>query len=221
MTAPLTLLLLLAGQTSAPGSNVDPAAARAVADFDAEALTAALRPHPRVLFTDERMAEVRAKIDAAPWAADLAADLRDYADLLCDPKRRERHPADWKVQNGLPKRVTALALAYKLSGERKYLEQAEADMLQLCRQPEFRKQAEERRRQSLPGRRRHHRAGLRVRRPPGRPAGRDPAGDRAGDPHRRVRPDVRTGRHAPRHLPQQLDPRDLGRHGGRGRGAGG
>ena len=150
MTAPLTVLLLLAGQTSAPPANVDAAVARAVAGFDAAALTAALRPHPRVLFTDGRMAEVRAKIDAAPWAADLAADLRDYADLLCDQNRRERNPADWKVQNGLPKRVTALTLAWKLSGERKYLAQAEAELLELCRQPAFRREARERRRQSLP-----------------------------------------------------------------------
>ena len=96
------------------------------------------------------MAAVRAKIDAAEWAADLSRDLRDYADSLCDPDRRERNPPDWKVQNGLPKRVTALALAYKLTGGRKYLDRAGAEMLELCRQPEFVRAAEERRRPDLP-----------------------------------------------------------------------
>ena len=146
MTPPLLALALLV----APPAGPDPGVAAAVADFDAAALAADLRPHPRVLFTADRMAAVRAKIDAAEWAADLSRDLRDYADSLCDPDRRERNPPDWKVQNGLPKRVTALALIYKMTGEQKYLDRAGAEMLELCRQPAFAKQNRERNRPGLP-----------------------------------------------------------------------
>ena len=141
---------LLAASLLAPPAGPDPAVAARLADFDAAALTAALRPSPRVLFTPERMDRTRSKIAAGGWAADLAADLQDDADGLCDPNRRERNPPDWKVQNGLPKRVTALAFAYKLTGERKYLAQAEAELLELCRQPAFVKQNEQRNRPGLP-----------------------------------------------------------------------
>ena len=149
MTIAATPLLTLA-LLAAPPAGPDPGVAAALATFDAAALTAALRPHPRVLFTDARVAGVKAKAAEARWAAALLADVTDYADSLCDPARRERNPPDWKVQNGLPKRVTALALVFKLTGERKYLDRAGAEMLELCRQPAFARAAAERRRPDLP-----------------------------------------------------------------------
>ena len=54
------------------------------------------------------------------------------------------------MQNGLPKRVTALTFAFKRTGERKYLDRAAAEMLELCRQPAFLKQNRERNRPGLP-----------------------------------------------------------------------
>ena len=146
VTPPLLILALLA----APPAGPDPAVAAALADFDAAALTETLRPHPRVLFTPERMAGANAKATEARWAAALAEDVTDYADSLLDPKTREHNPPDWKVQNGLPKRVTALTFAFKRTGGRKYLDRAAAEMLELCRQPAFLKQNRERNRPGLP-----------------------------------------------------------------------
>ena len=143
-------LLLTASLFAAPPAGPDANLAARTADFDAAALAAAARPHPRALFTADRLAAVKLKIDAAPWAADLLADLARYADDLCDPAKRERNPPDWKVRNGLPKRVCALTLLHKLTGEAKYLNQVEAELLELCRQPAFTAQNEERRRPGLP-----------------------------------------------------------------------
>ena len=143
-------LLLTAACLAAPPAGPDAELAGRLATFDAAALTAATKPHPRVLFTADRVAAVKSKAAATPWAADLLADLTRYADDLCDPARRERNPPDWKVQSGLPKRVTALALLFKLTGDRKYLDQADAELRELCRQPAFVAQNEERRRPGLP-----------------------------------------------------------------------
>ena len=149
MTGPL-VVAAFAAALAAPPAGPDPAAAARPAGLDAAALLDALRPHPRALFTPDRVAAVRAKAAAAPWAAALLKDVTDYADSLRDPARRERNPPDWKVQNGLPKRVTALALIYKLTGERKYLDRAAAELLELCRQPAFLEQNRERNRPGLP-----------------------------------------------------------------------
>ena len=124
-----------------------------MAGFDAAALARRRpKPHPRVLFTADRVAAVRRPRPPPPRGPRTCWPTSPgYADDLCDPAKRERNPADWKVQNGLPKRASALALLYKLTGERKYLDQADAELLlELCRQPAFVAQNEERRRPGLP-----------------------------------------------------------------------
>ena len=70
--------------------------------------------------------------------------------MLTDPAKRERNPADWKTQQNLPKTVTALALAYKLHGDPKFLQEAERQMRLLIEQKAFNEEGAKRQRQSLP-----------------------------------------------------------------------
>jgi hypothetical protein len=109
----------------------------AAADTDrVEAVRAALErdpaPHPRLFFSEDEAAQVRERIEGAPLLRKAWGVIRDQADAMLDLEVSEREKRGRRllgVSRTVLKRVTHLALAYRLTGERPYLERAQEEMV--------------------------------------------------------------------------------------------
>lgn len=93
---------------------------------------AASKPHPRLILTQSVERELRTRLETDAAAQRYFEALRDDADRLLDVPPNERKQVGRRllgVSRDVLSRVLRLALVYRLSGEEKYLERAEAEML--------------------------------------------------------------------------------------------
>lgn len=105
---------------------------RPPADLATPLRTAAAKPHPRLLFTAAEEARLRARMETTPLLRDFVAALRRKADRLLDEPVCARQQIGRRllhVSRQVLDRVLTLAATYRLSGEARYRQRAEAEML--------------------------------------------------------------------------------------------
>lgn len=101
-------------------------------DGIAAALTAKPRPHPRLFFTPTTTAEVRQRLKDTPVLAKVSAFILATADALEAVPPMARQQVGRRllgVSRTVLKRVTFLAYAHRITGEERYLQRAEKEML--------------------------------------------------------------------------------------------
>jgi len=99
-------------------------------------LKESLRPHPRLILTDSAVQGLRGKIEDAEWARDLERELHLLADELVDGQKLQGwRPGGWKLAGtGAVSQISALALAYRLHGDQRYLDEAEKSLRQIAQE---------------------------------------------------------------------------------------
>ncbi len=95
-------------------------------------LKAASKPHPRLIFTEELETNVKKRLEKNPTAQGLFHCIRKTADTVlgappCTRKKVGRRLLG--TSREVLKRVTILACSFRLSGENKYLERAQKELL--------------------------------------------------------------------------------------------
>jgi len=90
------------------------------------------KPHPRLFFTETRSEELRERIKNAPTLAKVSAFIVKTADALESVPPMTRKQVGRRllgVSRTVLKRVNFLAYAHRMTGEQRYLQRAEKEML--------------------------------------------------------------------------------------------
>jgi len=111
-------------------------AASGLRDIPIEEVRAALarpvRPHPRLLITDEQLREIQTRVKSNPALQAFYRALIDKADAILPEKPVERIKTGKRllgVSRRCLDRVMHLSAAYRFTGKRVYLQRAEREML--------------------------------------------------------------------------------------------
>ena len=98
-----------------------------------------LRQHPRLLFSKQEEQRVRDLFGTEPLLDSLRASLMREAERLLsvppqeDPRRKIKNTKDiLPVSREQVYRMVNLALAYRLSGDRRFAEKAERELIHVC-----------------------------------------------------------------------------------------
>ena len=97
-----------------------------------KALEQPLPPHPRLFLSDERLEQLRRKVDTDPMLDGIWRHIHRQADALLDEPAVEREQVGRRllpISREVLKRVSYLAMSYKLTGKDSYAERAEKEML--------------------------------------------------------------------------------------------
>ena len=120
-------------QTEEPGGPSVPPPAPPAAEPDWSRLTASA--HPRIIFTGEDFDAIKAQVETNPVLSSIhnkimAIALRSVGSADLQRVLVGKRLLD--VSRNAEQRIMACAYAYKVSGEAKYLEQAEHDIVTVC-----------------------------------------------------------------------------------------
>ena len=103
-----------------------------------------LRQHPRLLFSKQEEQRVRGLFGTEPLLDSLRAGLMREAERLLsvlpqeDPRRKIKNTKDiLPVSREQVYRMVNLALAYRLSGDRRFAEKAEKELVHVCNFPDW------------------------------------------------------------------------------------
>lgn len=100
-----------------------------------------LQNHPRLLFTESETSEVKRLIETDPLAGELASYLKTQADSIVKtpqlPYEMDKYGNMLWTSRAYVYRLGTLALAYRIYGENKYLEAANASILWVCNFPDW------------------------------------------------------------------------------------
>ena len=103
-----------------------------------------LRQHPRLLFSKQEEQRVRGLFGTEPLLDSLRAGLMREAERLLsvppqeDPRRKIKNTKDiLPVSREQVYRMVNLALAYRLSGDRRFAEKAEKELVHVCNYPDW------------------------------------------------------------------------------------
>jgi hypothetical protein len=97
-----------------------------------EMIRGPMKAHPRLFFSGEETEGVRGRIESEALPGEVFALLRAQADAMLELPAVERRQEGRRllgVSRTVLKRVSYLAFVYRITGERKYLEGAEREML--------------------------------------------------------------------------------------------
>jgi hypothetical protein len=129
--------LLLAAMIAAMGLL----GARGVETVDPESFLTTLRAgHPRLMLTDERLAELRVEVENDETLLGYAMQVKEQADAALELAPLEHKlvgPRLLSVSRECLKRMYTLALAWRWMGEEKYAQAAEANLLTVCAFPDW------------------------------------------------------------------------------------
>ncbi len=129
--------LLLAAMVAAMGAL----GARGVETVDPESFLTTLRPdHPRLMLTDERLAELRVAVESDETLLRYAMQVKEQADAALTLSPLEHKlvgPRLLSVSRECLKRIYSLALAWRWMGDEKYSQAAEANLLTVCAFPDW------------------------------------------------------------------------------------
>lgn len=96
---------------------------------------------PRLLFTESETSEVKRLIETDPLAGELASYLKTQADSIVKtpqlPYEMDKYGNMLWTSRAYVYRLGTLALAYRIYGENKYLEAANASILWVCNFPDW------------------------------------------------------------------------------------
>ncbi|MFN3240624.1 MAG: heparinase II/III family protein [Planctomycetota bacterium] len=130
MPAARTLLALLSLIAPAAAQRRD--APDEAAPALARAMATAPRPHPRLFLHDADVAALRRRIDQQPLlqqAMQWCLDTADAIEAAAPVSRRQTGRRLLSVSRTCLKRVVHLAFAHRMTGERRYLQRAQREML--------------------------------------------------------------------------------------------
>lgn len=100
-----------------------------------------LPAHPRLLFTQAETAEVKRLIETDSLAGELASYLKSEADSIVKipqlPNKLDKYGALLWTSRAYVYRLGTLSLAYRLYGDRKYLDAANETLLWVCGFPDW------------------------------------------------------------------------------------
>ena len=103
-----------------------------------------LRQHPRLLFSKQEEQRVRDLFGTEPLLDSLRASLMKEAERLLsvppqeDPRQKIKNTKDiLPVSREQVYRMVNLALAYRLSGDRRFAEKAEKELVHVCNYPDW------------------------------------------------------------------------------------
>ena len=130
----LVALLLAAGCNGGGVSSTTPPA-RTLDEADFSVLTA--RNHPRLFLDAKTFKDIRKSLKKNHILANLHEQMMEQAEkygLAEAPVLLEKDESNKRIQNvtKIATRITAAAYAYRMTGDRKYLEHAEKDINDVC-----------------------------------------------------------------------------------------
>ena len=100
-----------------------------------------LPEHPRLLFTGVETSEVRHLMETDPLAGELAFYLKEQADSIMSepqlPYKMDKYGALLWTSRAYVYRLGTLALAYRIYGDRKYLDAANETLVWVCGFPDW------------------------------------------------------------------------------------
>lgn len=100
-----------------------------------------LPEHPRLLFTGTETSEVKRLIETDGLAGELASYLRHQADSIMEapqlPYKMDKYGALLWTSRAYVYRLGTLSLAYRLYGDRKYLDAANETLVWVCSFPDW------------------------------------------------------------------------------------
>ncbi len=100
-----------------------------------------LPEHPRLLFTGAETSEVRHLMETDPLAGELAFYLKEQADSIMSepqlPYKMDKYGALLWTSRAYVYRLGTLALAYRIYGDRKYLDAANETLVWVCGFPDW------------------------------------------------------------------------------------
>lgn len=100
-----------------------------------------LTGHPRLLFTKAEESAVKQLIKTAPLAGELAKYLKTQADSITEtpqlPYEMDKYGALLWTSRAYVYRLGTLSLAYRIYGDRKYLDAANKTLLWVCNFPDW------------------------------------------------------------------------------------
>jgi len=106
--------------------------------------------HPRLILTNNRLAELKTKIEKYDWAKRMEKEIRAQTEEFSGKRRLPKNAPAWKIWNTRARHITNAALLYRIHGDAKWLDLAISEMRVFLDEPEYQKKADEGRGAGLP-----------------------------------------------------------------------